>query len=542
MTKAPEKSLPPDFDLATYLSSKRIVPGFGNPGSKLWLFGEAPGLNEHEKRIPFVGPSGSELAKMCRHGGFILDDIFRNNIVPFRPPYNKLYELDVPLKVFYPSVKEQIAKFRPNCIIAAGGVALRALTGQDKITKRRGSILECSLVPGIKVIGMVHPAELFKDWTLRTLMIHDLTRAFQQSEFPEFKLPQRVLIVKPTFQQVVDAFEQLKESLLLCIDIETRESRISCIGISNSKDWAICIPLEGKDRRSYWSAAEEVEIFKMLSLLISNPHSAKVLQNASFDASFLHQYGLPIQGEIWDTMWMHNLLWPELAHGLDVLTSIYTLEPYYKDEGKNWEPWMGEEALWIYNCKDVTCTMECFHALLQELKEKNLLDFYKLHYQRLQHPLISGQLMGFRIHENRRRRMRRAWEAKVIRESAKLPSPYGKEVNVNSPKQMAWLIYEVLKLPEIRDRKTGALTTGEDALIKLFVKSQDPVLKQIMEVRGLRKFLSSYLNVEIDKDERIRCSYGHTDFGRLKASKFLDSTGTNLQTIPEVGRAFFIAD
>jgi len=64
----------------------------------------------------------------------------------------------------------------------------------------------------------------------------------------------------------------------------------------------------------------------------------------------------------------------------------------------------------------------------------------------------------------------------------------------------------------------------------------------MLELRGLRKFLGSYLNVSVDDDSRIRCAFGHTDFGRLKASKFLDSSGTNLQTIPEVGRAFFIAD
>ena len=551
MPKAKQTSqLPPDFSLQDWLKGRRIVPGRGNPLSKLWLIGEAPGEVEEIKLMPFVGPSGKETERMLSLGGITSAEMFIDNVVPVRPPRNKLPLLGVPPEVFYPALAQKLEKFRPNCVIAAGGTALRALCGVTGVTARRGSILHSSLVSGIKVVPMIHPSELFKDWALRTLMIFDIRRAFEESKTPDFDLPVRTYIIRPSLAQVVEACDEIKKNPVCGVDIETSRGRISCIGLSCSKDWAICIPLERRDGSSYWTKEEEAEIFHMIDEIFSDEEKIFVLQNHPFDFSFLYQYHLFIRGQIWDIMTMHNLLWPDMKHGLHVTTSLYTREPYYKDEGKGWVPGASEDTFWTYNCKDVCVTIEIFGKLLEELKRKNLLEFYELHYRRQQPALLSTQLTGWRIWERRRARQRKTWEKKIAQAHKELAGVYeplvkGKgfeEFNVNSYPQMTWLLYEHLKLPVQRDRRTQNPTTNEDALEKLYVKKRHPVLLKILELRGLRKYMSSYLNVKLDPDERIRCSFGHTDFGRLKATKFLDATGTNLQTLPEVGRAFFIAD
>src|SRR3990172_12398179 len=104
----------------------------------------------------------------------------------------------------------------------------------------------------------------------------------------------------------------------------------------------------------------------------------------------------------------------------------------------------------------------------------------------------------FRINEQRRDRMRKTWEKKVARAQAALEAKYNLPLNVMSYKDMVWLLYEHLHLPIQRDRKTGNPTTKEDALEKLFVKTQNQTLLQVLELRGLRKFLGSYLNVSVD--------------------------------------------
>jgi DNA polymerase I-like protein with 3'-5' exonuclease and polymerase domains len=406
------------------------------------------------------------------------------------------------------------------------------------------------MVAGTKVVGMVHPAELFKDWSWRTHMIFDLTRAKEESETPDFNLPIRTFIIRPNMAQVVEATDAIARAPKVSVDIETRRNRIACIGLGCSKDWAICIPLERKDGSPYWTEEEEVEVFRIISEIIEDESKVIIMQNHPFDFSFLYQYHLFCRGQIWDTMTMHNLLWPDMRHGLDLLCSFYTREPYYKDEGKLWESWMDEETFWQYNCKDVCVTFEVYERLYDELVQKGLLEFYELHYRHQQPALLATQLTGFRIWERRRARHRTTWTKKIDIAQKALELKFAEtmqtkgliEMNVYSPPTMRWLLYEHLKLPVQRDRKTGEPTTKEDALEKLYVKSRNQTLRDILELRGLRKYVSSYLNVTLDLDERIRCSFGHTDFGRLKATKFLDSTGTNLQTIPEVGRAFFIAD
>lgn len=571
-----EVELPADFDLQSHLRSKRIVPSRGTPAAPLWIIGEAAGAHEDQQLRPFCGPSGNELEKLCRSVGFTTNDCFVDNVIPYRPKDNKLQNLEVPIRVFYPALAEKVRQFRPNCILAVGRTALKALCDVEGITVRRGSILESTLVPGQKVVPTIHVAEILRDWGLRFYIGFDIERAWRESKTPIIDLPVRTYIIKPSMQNVVEAFHEIEQAPEYCVDIETRGGRIACVGLGCSQNQAICIPLEYASKASYWSFEEECEVFRLLANLFALPQKKVIIQNHPFDFSFLWQYHLPIMGEIWDPMTMHNLLWPDLRHGLDVLCSLYTREPYYKEEGKLWEAWMGEEQFWTYNGKDVCVEMEVYHRLYAELKQRGLLAFYEEHYRRPQAALLSTQLRGFRIHENRRKRMRKSWEIKVSKamkvlqealgakidletlEASLGPLPedrvedivaraqrFNKEidnVNVNSPAQMKWLLYEHLHLPEQRDRRTGELTTREDALEKLYVKSQHPILRQILEARGLRKFLSSYLNVELDADGRLRSSFGHTDFGRLKASKFLDATGTNIQTIPEVGRAFFISD
>lgn len=542
--------LPPDFDLDAWLQGKRIVRGRGSLASKIWIIGEAPGEWEEKRGEAFVGPSGNELDRMELNAGLIPADVYHDNVVPVRPPRNKLPLLGIPPTVFYPALAKKLERFRPNCVVAAGGTALKALCGVSGITVRRGSILSSTLVPGLKVVPMVHPAELFKDWAWRTHMIFDLKRAVEESKTPDLNLPVRTYVIRPNLAQVVEALDAIKREEKVCVDIETRRNRIACIGLGCSKDWAISVPLEYKDGRSYWSPEEEAEVFRMISEIVEDEKKITIMQNHPFDFSFLYQYHLFCRGQIWDTMSMHNLLWPDMRHGLDLLCSFYTREPYYKDEGKLWESWMDEDTFWTYNCKDVCVTIEVFEKLYAELVQKKLMDFYQLHYRHQQPALLSTQLKGFRIWERRRARHRKTWGNKIVIAQQALETKFAaimaarelKEMNVYSYKEMRWLLYEHLKLPKQYDRKTGEPTTKEDALEKLYMKTRNPTLREILEIRGLRKYVSSYLNVTLDPDERIRCSFGHTDFGRLKATKFLDATGTNLQTIPEVGRSFFIAD
>lgn len=527
-------------EINQHLADKHVVRGRGNPAAMIHLIGEAPGAIEDDKGIPFCGPSGQELERMCRAAGFTFNDCYIHNVIPYRPPQNKLQGLSVKPEFFHPLLDNFYSQWKPNIIVPLGNTALEAIYGDRRITKWRGSILNSKY--NIKCLPTIHPADLFREWSWRNVIIWDLRRVNEESTSAMIHLPQRTFITRPTFDQAIDELIALRSAPELSIDIEGRANGISCIGLASSASHAICIPFTTANGSSYWNDFEEVEIWRELSQLLYNPNTKKIFQNASFDVAILYLYSLVVQGEIWDTMWMHNCLWPELPHGLDFQTSVYTREPYYKDDGKIWLRSIPENDFWIYNCKDAAVTFEIYQAETKELIQRGLLDFYKKHYLNLQPITIESQLFGWRLALRRRERMSITWTKYAIDAEKLLNTKAGIDVNALSPKQIMHLLYTHFNLPPQRHPRTGAMTVNEDALEKLKVKTQHPILDNILDVRAKRKFKSSYLDVEIDKDNRIRCSIGHTDHGRLKATKFLGRSGTNLQTIPEVGRSLFIAD
>jgi DNA polymerase-1 len=115
-------------------------------------------------------------------------------------------------------------------------------------------------------------------------------------------------------------------------------------------------------------------------------------------------------------------------------------------------------------------------------------------------------------------------------------------VNINSPKQLTEYLYNTLKLPKQYDRKTGRLSSGKDIVEKLSIKYGKPELRKILELRNLRKLKSTYVDIKMDKDNRMRTSYGLTVSGRLSSRKNIFGSGMNLQNIPPSSRKIFVPD
>jgi DNA polymerase I-like protein with 3'-5' exonuclease and polymerase domains len=141
-----------------------------------------------------------------------------------------------------------------------------------------------------------------------------------------------------------------------------------------------------------------------------------------------------------------------------------------------------------------------------------------------------------------------------------LNSVAGQAINVNSPKQMKIYLYEILGLPKRYERKK--VTTNETALRNLLALAESKhktsktdaakhkwlraylSVMLILKIRGIRKQISSYLDIPLDSDGRMRCtlSVGGTESFRFSSSKTLWDTGCNVQTIPRKLRKMFLAD
>lgn len=528
-----------------------IVYGEGKKESKLWIIGECPGAQEEKTGRPFVGGAGRILDGILQEAGIERGDCYIDNVVRKRPPKNDfgVYYQDkgrhhptVYLSKCQELLREMVAGLRPNVVVALGNEALSALLERKAIMKWRGSILGCR---GVKVIPTIHPAMVMRQYEFKPISVLDFKRIKEESLTPDFPRPYKDnFIIDPTYEQVIHYLNDvLPNKPTIAFDIETAENQIVCIGFGWSKEDAICIPIFFSNN-SWWNKEEELAIIRAVKHLFSITNIKFIAQNAQFDMIYLaDRWGVEVKNLWMDTMVAFHCVYPELRKGLDFLSSIYTKRPYYKDMPGSGG---GPEILWRYNCLDTVVTWECAMKIREELNEFKTLEFYEKHSHRLIKPLIKMQRRGVRIDVNKREEIDKNLSKEEEELQERLNRVVGHELNPNSPKQMKEFLYNELKLPPQRHRKTEALTADVGAIEKLAKRFPSPVFDLILDVRKVRKILSTYIRASLDEDKRMRCSYviTGTETGRLSSRESVYGRGTNLQNIPrgDIVRSIFIPD
>ncbi len=144
-------------------SAKNIVFSDGNPNSKIMLIGEAPGANEDEEGLPFVGRAGNLLDKMLAAIDLDRTKVYISNIVNYRPPENRRPS-DQEINRYLPFITKHIEIIKPKILVLLGSTAMNALIGSEVvISKMRGKWLEKKFGSyKTSVIITFHPAFLMR--------------------------------------------------------------------------------------------------------------------------------------------------------------------------------------------------------------------------------------------------------------------------------------------------------------------------------------------------------------------------------------------
>ena len=144
-------------------NAKNIVFSDGNPKSKIMLIGEAPGANEDDEGLPFVGRAGMLLDKMLTAINLDRKKVYISNIINYRPPETRR-PTDEEIKRYLPFITKHIEIINPKILVLLGSTAMNALIGNDVvISKMRGKWIEkefgnCKT----SVIITFHPAFLMR--------------------------------------------------------------------------------------------------------------------------------------------------------------------------------------------------------------------------------------------------------------------------------------------------------------------------------------------------------------------------------------------
>ena len=530
------------------------VPAYGPSDAKIAIVGEAPGADEERNKVPFVGAAGRLLDSLLARAGIRRSSCFITNVIKVRPSGNDIKQfIDISKKNiivtdvythYLNELKKDLERVKPNIVIALGNLPLYALTGLIKVTKRRGSIYESTLVKELKVISTFHPSGVLRSGSIlnQHLLFHDLTKAKEESESPEIKRDEVEYILRPSFYDVLNFINQIKDGMTIAIDIEVIKLEVSHLSIAISKKNVMSIPFYVKGD-NYFSIDHEMEIWDNVKRLLENKEVRKTGQNIIFDAAFLfRRYGI-VSRNLEDTMVEHGILYPEFPKGLDFLTSMYTSEPYYKDEGKKYIKIGGDELSFsLYNAKDALMCMKIFPILEDKLKKQGNWETYE-RQRDLIIPLIFMQEYGIKMDIEGIERERKTVKENLDILQEKLNDLAGRDLNISSSKQMKQFFYIDREMKAYVNRKTGKQTVDETALKRLSRIGSEEA-KIILEMRKLRKYLETYLEISLDADSRLRTSFNvvGTKGGRLSSSKSIFGTGGNIQNDPPRFKKFMLFD
>lgn len=521
------------------------VHGVGNANAKLMIVGEAPGKYEDREGIPFVGESGKFLDRVLSESGCSRSEVYITNVVKVRPPNNdlkRLRELGRNVEEFIPVLWNEIREVNPNCILVLGNLALSAVTGKTGILQYRGSILPATDAK-FKAVASVHPANFLYprdegglDYSMSYVFRHDVQRAIAESVEREYRPPVHNLTICKSSKHLRDFIQSnfARGKFRVSTDIESTACIPTCIGIAFDKYSAMSVPVLNVQS---WYNQHGIgdhdlnEIWRILIELFSDPRVEVIGQNFKFDQEKIQNVlGIKIRRVLADTMLMGATVHPELPGKLEFLCSIYTREPFYKLEGREYNPKKDPiDRLFLYNAKDCVVTYEVFERLEEELKKYDLYDFFYNQVMPLHDIYMEIEEVGIKVDYKRREEVRMKYKAQDIWACARFQNVTGyavvdaseqkelkklekhleeksKVLNLNSPGQVKDFITNILHYPARADTK-------EDTLVALMANNSKPgeakreALELLLEIRGVKKALSTYIEAETDYDGRMRTNF-----------------------------------
>jgi len=284
---------------------------------------------------------------------------------------------------------------------------------------------------------------------------------------------------------------------------------------------------------------EAKEVMHEFKAFFENDRIEKIGQNMKFDLLMLWQYGIKLNGKLFDTMIAHYLVQPELRHGMDYLAEIYLnyrtihFEDLVGAKGKNQDDIRSVDLkkLCEYAAEDADVTFRLKQIFEKELKANGLENlFYEIEMP-LMKVLATMEHTGVRIDSEALRQSSEILTGEMLTLEEEIHKLAGYDFNVSSPMQVGEILFDRLKLDDkARKTKTGQYSTSEDVLEK--IRSKHPIIEKILDYRGLKKLLSTYIDalpqLISPVTGKVHTSYNQT----VAVTGRLSSTNPNLQNIP----------
>ena len=338
-------------------------------------------------------------------------------------------------------------------------------------------------------------------------------------------------------QDASQLYDFLRTKKILSLDTETTSTSpvdAELVGLSfaveENKAYYVAIPVNREEALQY------VNIFKPL---YENTETLKVGQNIKYDYEVLRNYGVDIQGPMFDTMLAHYVLQPELHHNMDFMAETLLhyrtvhIEELIGPKGKHQKNMrdLDPKEVYEYAAEDADVTLKLKNVLEPMLKEKGMERLFWDIEMPLVKVLADMELNGVCLDTDSLKETEHIFKERMARYEQHAYELAGETFNISSPKQVGDILFGKMQLVDKpKKTRTGQYVTSEEVLLQL--RDKAPIVDDILNYRGLKKLLGTYveaLPLLINK----RTGHIHTSFNQaVTATGRLSSSDPNLQNIP----------
>ena len=352
-----------------------------------------------------------------------------------------------------------------------------------------------------------------------------------------------------TTEQLHELCEHLKEKGAFAVDTETtglQALEVDLVGISvcAEEQSAYYIPCGHKTDESQLPYSEVIAALKPI---LENAQYKKYLHNAKYDQLVLSSHGIELRGILLDTLIGASLIVKEWqSASLKKLSHLFfneemlTYEDLVKAHKYKDFSYVPLELAALYSCADSYQTFRLVAVIEAAFKKEK-----KIHalYTKIEHPLIGVLYEMEKEGVNLDVTLLHELDQRVVVDIKNIESAIaqvvGKEtINLNSPRQMEYLLFTVLQLPPQKKSPTGKYSTDAEVLKALAALHPIPAL--IIKYRELTKLKNTYIDAlptyVNKKTHRLHTTFSQTG----TATGRLSSSNPNLQNIPADGTGYGI--
>lgn len=322
-----------------------------------------------------------------------------------------------------------------------------------------------------------------------------------------------------------------------CFDTETT-------GIDPRTAVPLGVAFSFKHHEAYYvdctqDAERSKHVLAKLSLPLGDPAIRKIGHNLKYDLTVLKWQGIEVRGEIFDTMLAHSMKEPEMPLGLDYLSKLYLnyvpiptsdlLGPKGPDQLNMAD--IPIERVAEYAAEDADITLQVASVLRPDIEERGVSQVcYEVECPLVQ-VLVDMEHEGIRLDSEALGRFSQQLSDDIAGLRAAIFEAAGKEFNIDSPKQLGFVLYDDLQLvANPKKTATGQYSTRETELQRL--AGRHPIVADVLDYRNAVKLKSVYVD-QLPTYVNESTGRVHTQYGQSwTATGRMQSHNPNLQTIP----------